>query len=51
MTAKLMKWLRGVLSPFGLLMENIKSLIAFEIVFRILCLLVLFPLLSWAQRL
>ena len=46
-----MKWLRGVLSPFGLLMENIKSLIAFEIVFRILCLLVLFPLLSWAQKL
>ena len=37
--------------PFGLLRENLKSLVAFEITFRILCFLVLFPILTWAQRL
>ena len=47
----MLKWLRGVLKPFGLLRENIKSLIAFEILFRILTFLVLYPILTWAQRL
>ena len=45
------QWLKGVLRPFGLLRENLKSLVAFEITFRILCFLVLFPILTWAQRL
>ena len=46
-----LQWLRGVLRPFGLLWENLKSLIAFEVIFRLLAFLVLFPILSWAQRL
>ena len=46
-----LQWLKGVLRPFGLLRENLKSLVAFEITFRILCFLVLFPILTWAQRL
>ena len=48
---RMIRWLKAVLKPFGLLRENIKSLIAFAIVFRILLLLVLFPILTWAQRL
>ena len=48
---KLIDWLKSVLRPFGLLRENIKSLIAFEVIFRILTFLVLFPVLTWAQRL
>ena len=31
-----LQWLRGVLRPFGLLRENLKSLVAFENSFRIL---------------
>ena len=46
-----LRWLRGVLRPFGLLRENLKSLIAFEVIFRLLAFLVLFPILTWAQRL
>ena len=47
----IVNWLRSILRPFGLLRENIKSLIAFEVIFRILTFLVLFPLMTWAQRL
>ena len=46
-----LRWLKGVLRPFGLLRENLKSLIAFEVIFRLLAFLVLFPILTWAQRL
>ena len=46
----LISWLKGVLSPFGLLRENIKSLIGFEVIFRILTFLVLFPIMTWSQR-
>ena len=48
---RLVNWLKSVLRPFGLLRENIKSLIAFEMIFRILTFLVLFPILTWTQRL
>ena len=48
---RLMNWLKSVLRPFGLVRENIKSLIAFEMIFRILTFLVLFPILTWTQRL
>ena len=47
----IVNWLRSILRPFGLLRENTKSLIAFEVIFRILTFLVLFPLMTWAQRL
>ena len=42
---------KNVFSPFGLLSENGKSLIAFEMIFRMLVYLVLFPILTWSQRL
>ena len=47
----IVNWFKSILRPFGLLRENIKSLIAFEVIFRILTFLVLFPLMTWAQRL
>ena len=36
----IVNWLKSILRPFGLLKENIKSLIAFEVIFRILTFLV-----------
>ena len=44
-------WLKGVLRPFTLMKENSISLISFEIIFRILTFLVLFPIMTWTQRL
>ena len=44
-------WLKSITQPFGLLRENIRSLIGFEFVFRILTFVVIFPLMTWAQRL
>ena len=44
-------WLKGVLRPFALMKENSRSLIAFEVIFRILTFLVLFPIMTWMQRL
>ena len=44
-------WLKSIMQPFGLLKENIRSLIGFEFVFRILTFVVIFPLMTWAQRL
>ena len=46
-----MNWFRSVIRPFALMKENSKSLIGFEVIFRILTFLVLFPILTWAQRL
>ena len=45
------RWLKRVLSPIWLLKENVRSLIGFEIVFRLLTFLVIFPILTWTQRL
>ena len=47
----LAKSVKSVFSPFGLLSENGTSLIAFEMIFRMLVYLVLFPILTWSQRL
>lgn len=44
-------WLKSITQPFGLLRENIRSLIGFEFIFRILTFVVIFPLMTWAQRL
>lgn len=46
-----MNWFRSVIRPFALMKENSKSLIGFEVIFRILTFLVLFPIMTWAQRL
>lgn len=51
MVRSIINWMKRILSPLGLMRENVKSLINFEIIFRVLCFLVLFPILTWAQRL
>ena len=45
------RWFKSILQPFGLLRENIRSLIGFEVIFRLLTFVVIFPLMTWAQRL
>ena len=44
-------WYRGVISPFELLKENFGSLVGFTVIFRLLTFFVLFPILTWAERL
>ena len=39
------------MAPFWLLRPNFKSLISFELLYRLLALVVFFPVLSWMQRL
>ena len=48
---KFYAWLKTVFTPFGLLRENFRSLIGFELIYRALALMVFFPLLTWMQRL
>ena len=45
------KGLIAAASPLNLLRRNLKSLIGFELVYRLLTILVFFPLLTWMQRL
>lgn len=51
MTHKFLNWLKEVIRPFNLLRKNGRSLICFEVLFRVLAFLVLLPILSWSQRL
>ena len=44
-------WYRGVISPFELIKENFGSLVGFTVIFRLLTFFVLFPILTWAERL
>ena len=46
-----MNWLKEVFTPFGLVKENIRSLLGFQMICRLLTVLVFFPLLSWLLRL
>ena len=48
---KLLLWLKKVFTPFGLVKENIRSLLGFQVICRLLAVLVFFPLLGWLQRL
>lgn len=48
---KHLNWFKEVLYPFELLRVNLKSLVKFELLFRLLLFLVLFPLLTWSQKL
>ena len=48
---RLIQWLQAAFTPFGLLRRNLKSLICFELIYRLLTLMVFFPLLTWMQRL
>ena len=44
-------WLKSAFTPFGLVRKNVLSLIGFELICRILAVMVFFPLLTWVQRL
>lgn len=44
-------WLRDVMMPFGLLRENLGSLMRFEITYRLLTFFVFFPILTYMERL
>lgn len=44
-------WYRGVTGPFELIKENFGSLVGFTVIFRLLTFFVLFPILTWAERL
>ena len=45
------KWYRGVVSPFELIKDNFGGLVGFTVFFRLFTFFVLFPLLTWSQRL
>ena len=44
-------WGKGVMRPFGLIKGNFKSLIGFSVTFRLLTFFVLFPILTFMERL
>ena len=44
-------WLKSVLLPFGLVRNNLTSLMRFELIYRILTMFVFFPLITWIYRL
>ena len=44
-------WYKGVTRPFELIKDNFGSLVAFSVTCRLLTFFVLFPLLTWAERL
>ena len=44
-------WFKGNSEPFELITDNFGSLVAFEVCFRIMSFLVLFPIIAWAERL
>ena len=44
-------WFREVIRPFELIKDNFGSLVGFTVAFRLFTFFVLFPILTWAQRL
>ena len=44
-------WYRSIVEPFELITENFGSLVAYEVIFRVLAFLVLFPIIAWAEKL
>ena len=44
-------WYREVIRPFELIKDNFGSLVGFTVFFRLFTFFVLFPMLTWAQRL
>ena len=44
-------WYRSIVEPFEMITENFGSLVAFEVLFRVLAFLVLFPIIAWAEKL
>ena len=48
---QLLEYFKSVLSPFVLMRGNTLSIIKFELIYRIMALLIFFPVFSWMQRL
>ena len=44
-------WFEAVSEPFALIKDNFGSLVAYEVFFRVLAFLVLFPIIAWAEKL
>ena len=44
-------WYESIVEPFKMITENFGSLVAYEVLFRILSFLVLFPIIAWAEKL
>ena len=44
-------WYRSIVEPFEMITENFGSLVAYEVLFRVLAFLVLFPIIAWAEKL
>ena len=44
-------WYKTIVEPFELIKENFGSLVAYEVLFRVLTFLVLFPIIAWAEKL
>ena len=44
-------WYESLTEPFELIKDNFGSLVAYEVLFRVLAFLVLFPIIAWAEKL
>ena len=44
-------WYESIVEPFELIKDNFGSLVAYEVFFRVLAFLVLFPIIAWAEKL
>ena len=44
-------WYKSIVEPFELIKDNFGSLVAYEVIFRLLSFLVLFPIIAWAEKL
>ena len=51
MVKRFFSWLKETFTPFGLVLTNLRSLVGFEIMCRLLAIMVFFPILTWMQRL
>lgn len=44
-------WYESIVEPFEMIKDNFGGLVAYEIIFRIVAFLVLFPIIAWAEKL
>lgn len=45
------KWYKSITEPFELIKDNFGSIVAYEVLFRVLAFLVLLPIIAWAEKL
>lgn len=44
-------WYKSITEPFELIKDNFGSIVAYEVLFRVLAFLVLLPIIAWAEKL